>query len=132
MPCRPPPPDGVFACVALSAFELPGAFGEDLEQDFNFWELLGNFLGTVLGQQSCPLMGNVVPLLPRPSAFELPGALGEHLEQDFNLRELWGNFWEPIFNFWDLLGNSGFRVSGFRVWGLGFWVWCTSAPKFQK
>ena len=117
MPCRPPPPDGVFACVALSAFELPGAFGEDLEQDFNFWELLGNFLGTVLGQQSCPLMGSVVPFLPRPSAFELPGAFGEHLEQDSNLWGLWGNFWEPIFNFWDLLGNLGFRVLGFRVWG---------------
>ena len=120
MPCRPPPPDGVFACVALSAFELPGAFGEDLEQDFNFWELLGNFLGTVLGQQSCPLMGSVVPFLPRPSAFELPGAFGEHLEQDSNLWGLWGNFWEPIFIFWDLLGNLGFRVLGFRVWGFRF------------
>ena len=117
MPCRPPPPDGVFACVALTAFELPGAFGEDLEQDFNFWELLGNFLGTVLGQQSCPLMGSVVPFLPRPSAFELPGAFGEHLEQDSNLWGLWGNFWEPIFNFWGLWGNLGFRVLGFRVWG---------------
>ena len=26
-----------------SAFELPGAFGEHLGQDFNLWELLGNF-----------------------------------------------------------------------------------------
>ena len=26
-----------------SAFELPGAFEEHLEQDFNLWELLGNF-----------------------------------------------------------------------------------------
>ena len=75
-----------------SAFELPGPFGEHLEQDFNFWELLGNFW---------------------EPAFELPGALGEHLEQDFNLWELLGNFREPIFNFWDLWGNLGFRGSGF-------------------
>ena len=56
-----------------SAFELPGPFGEHLEQDFNFWELLGNFW---------------------EPAFELPGAFGEHLEQDFNFWELLGNFWD--------------------------------------
>ena len=63
----------VYTLGQSSAFEHPEAFGEHLEQDFNFWELLGNFWEPAVG---------------------LPGAFGEHLEQDFNFWELLGNFWD--------------------------------------